>query len=92
MSTLDKDAINTALAELSGWEHQDDRLRRSFSFEDFQAAIAFINRVAALAEAANHHPELHNVYADVTIELTSHDAGGVTDRDVALARAISDAV
>lgn len=92
MSVLDHDAIRTALAELDGWELDGDAIRREFRFEDFRAAIAFINRIADLADAANHHPELTNVYATVTVVLTTHDAGGITTKDVDLARAIDGVV
>lgn len=83
MATLGPDDI-----ELEGWEHLGDRLRRTLELDSFRSAIDLIVRIADLAEAANHHPELTNVYSRVTVELTSHDAGGVTTRDVELARAI----
>ena len=92
MNTLHDDTVRTALEDLDGWELTGDRIRRELSFPGFREAIDFIVRVADLAEAADHHPELHNVDADVTIELTSHDAGGVTERDISLARAIDDVV
>lgn len=92
MSTLDTDTIRTALDDLDGWEFDGDRIRRELTFGGFREAIDFIGRVADLAEQADHHPELANVYADVTVVLTSHDAGGVTERDIALARAIDDVV
>lgn len=92
MNTLHDDTIRTALEDLDGWELTGDRIRRELTFPGFREAIDFIVRVADLAEAADHHPELHNVYADVTIELTSHDAGGVTERDISLARAIDEVV
>ncbi|MCC5949597.1 MAG: 4a-hydroxytetrahydrobiopterin dehydratase [Nitriliruptoraceae bacterium] len=92
MNTLDDDTIRTALEDLEGWERRDQAIHRSFSFDGFREAIAFINRVADLADAADHHPELANVYASVDITLTTHDAGGITQKDVALARAINDVV
>jgi 4a-hydroxytetrahydrobiopterin dehydratase len=88
MSTLDTDRIRTALDELDGWQLDGDRLVRELRFDSFRDAIAFINRVADLADAANHHPELTNVYSRVTVVLTTHDAGGVTQKDLDLARAI----
>ena len=77
-------------ATLPGWTPSDSRdaLRREFRFADFSAAWAFMSRVALLAEKHDHHPEWSNVYNRVTVELTTHDAGGLSDRDVALARAI----
>jgi 4a-hydroxytetrahydrobiopterin dehydratase len=88
MSLLDHDTVHDALAELDGWELDGNAIRRELRFDGFRDAIAFINRVADLADAADHHPELTNVYANVTIVLTTHDAGGVTEKDLDLARAI----
>ncbi|MFO7777445.1 MAG: 4a-hydroxytetrahydrobiopterin dehydratase [Nitriliruptoraceae bacterium] len=88
MSTLDHDAVRARLADLDGWELEGDAIRREFTFDGFREAIDFINRIADLADEANHHPELTNVYSNVTVVLTSHDAGGVTERDLALAAAI----
>ncbi|MEM7001455.1 MAG: 4a-hydroxytetrahydrobiopterin dehydratase [Pseudomonadota bacterium] len=73
-----------------GWQHQDDRLQRSFQFDNFQAAFAFMMRVAFLAEAMDHHPNWSNVYNRVEIALTTHDAGNtVTQKDLELAAAIN---
>ena len=79
-----------ALGRLKGWGHdaKADALTRDFKFKDFSEAFAFMTRGALLAQAANHHPEWSNVYNKVTICLTTHDAGGMTARDVALAEAI----
>ncbi|MEX0835686.1 MAG: 4a-hydroxytetrahydrobiopterin dehydratase [Nitriliruptor sp.] len=92
MSRLDGRAVDDALAELSGWERDGDAIVRELRFETFRDAIAFIVRVADVAEAADHHPELANVYSKVEVRLTSHDVGGITDRDVSLARAIDGVV
>lgn len=92
MNTLPDDTVRTALEDLEGWELVDDRIRRELTFPGFREAIDFIGRVADLAEAADHHPELCNVHASVTVELTSHDAGGITERDITLAHAIDDVV
>ncbi len=90
IARLDEGQIAEALATLPDWTLRTDGLaiERSFRFADFVAAFAFMTRVALLAERADHHPEWSNVYARVTITLTTHDAGGLTARDVALARAI----
>lgn len=88
MDTLDADTVRAALEDLDGWEVAGDTIRRELTFPGFREAIDFVVRVADLAEAANHHPELTNVYSTVTVVLTSHDAGGVTERDLTLARAI----
>jgi 4a-hydroxytetrahydrobiopterin dehydratase len=73
----------------AGWEVRDGKLHREFTFTDFSAAWAFMNRVALAAEKAGHHPDWSNSWNKVVIELTSHDARGITDRDVNLAEAIN---
>lgn len=79
-----------ALAELSGWSLADgrDALQRTFTFGNFVEAFGFMTKVAILAERADHHPEWFNVYNRVEIQLTTHDADGLSQRDVALAREI----
>jgi 4a-hydroxytetrahydrobiopterin dehydratase len=79
----------TETIEVAGWENAGDKLHREFEFGDFVEAFGFMSRVALLAEKANHHPEWSNVWNKVSIELTSHDAGGLTDRDRDLAEAIN---
>lgn len=71
-----------------GWTERDGGIERSYRFAGFTQAWAFMTRVAALAEAADHHPDWSNSWNKVDIRLTSHDVGGLTDRDTALARAI----
>ena len=88
MATRDDDTVRAALAGLGGWERSGDTIRRELVFDGFLDAIAFITRIAPLAEEADHHPELTNVYNSVTIVLTTHDEGGVTLKDIDLARAI----
>jgi 4a-hydroxytetrahydrobiopterin dehydratase len=68
-----------------GWAEVDGALERSFRFETFRGAVDFVNRVADLAEAENHHPDVRLGYRDVTLRWSTHTAGGVTDRDRALA-------
>ena len=85
------DAERAALRDtLPAWEQLPDRdaIRRSFRFADFSAAWGFMSRVALLAEKADHHPEWSNVWNRVEITLFTHDAGGLSARDVALAKAI----
>ncbi len=81
---------SAALAHLPAWTHepQRDALTRQFKFDDFSAAFAFMTRVALLAEKADHHPEWSNVYNRVGILLTTHDADGLSRRDIDLAMAI----
>jgi 4a-hydroxytetrahydrobiopterin dehydratase len=80
-----------ALARLSGWSEVDgrDAIRRTFRFADFSAAFGFMARAALVAEKLDHHPEWFNVYDRVEVTLATHDAGGVTERDVALAEAMN---
>ena len=81
------------LPTLTGWtlDPARDAIRKSYSFKDFPEAFAFMTRVALLAEKADHHPEWSNVWNKVEILLTTHDAGGLSMRDVALARGIDSA-
>jgi 4a-hydroxytetrahydrobiopterin dehydratase len=81
--------IHHKLAALPGWSLNSDKLYRRFVFVDFVDAFGFMSRVALLAEAVNHHPEWSNVYNRVEIHLTTHDAGGITERDFDLAQRIS---
>jgi 4a-hydroxytetrahydrobiopterin dehydratase len=87
---LDEDERAIALDELGDWDFDEgrDALTRQFVFGDFSEAFAFMARVAMLAEKADHHPEWSNVYNRVDIALTTHDAGGLSHRDVDLAKAI----
>lgn len=78
----------TRLARLVGWTMDGDRLRKQYELGSFAAAIAFVNRVAALADAADHHPDILVEYRKVTLTLTTHDAGGLSGRDFALAEKI----
>jgi len=95
MPTRLTDAERTALlARLPGWSlipaatNQTEAIRRRFTFADFSAAWGFMSRVALLAEAQNHHPDWSNVWNRVEITLSTHDSGGLTERDERLARAI----
>ena len=75
-------------ATLTQWQMDDDRLKRQWQFSDFSEAFAFMTRVALLAESRQHHPNWSNVYNRVTIELTTHDLGGLSNLDAELARSI----
>jgi 4a-hydroxytetrahydrobiopterin dehydratase len=90
MKKLSDTERTAALKDLGGWKLQSDRdaIERSIKFKDFSAAWGFMNRVALAAEAADHHPEWFNVYNRVDIVLSTHDAGGLTAKDVALAEKI----
>ncbi len=92
MPTRLTDAERATLPQtLAGWSLVEGReaIERSFRFRDFNEAWGFMNRVALLAESQNHHPDWSNVWNRVRIELSTHDAGGLTDNDVKLARAIN---
>jgi 4a-hydroxytetrahydrobiopterin dehydratase len=73
---------------LSGWELKDGKLQKSFKFSNFIEAFGFMTRIALEAEKINHHPEWSNVYNTVTVKLSTHDAGGITDYDIKLANII----
>ena len=86
---LGPEQIRTALVELHGWQLQNDKLVKMFSFASFREAVAFIVRLAFHAEEINHHPEIHNSYNRVEIMICTHEAGDkVTELDVRLARSI----
>ena len=89
-SKLTADQRETALRSLHGWVYdaEADAITHDFKFRTFSEAFAFMTRVALSAEKADHHPEWRNVYNQVSIALTTHDAGGLSDKDIALATAI----
>lgn len=80
--------IAAALAELDGWSRDGDKLSRELQFADFVTAFSFMTAAALVAERMNHHPEWFNVYRTVRVQLATHDAGGITSKDVELARAM----
>ena len=88
MATLSDDEIRTALERLPGWEHVEDAITRQYRLDGFAGAIAFVVRLSYAAEAANHHPDLDIRYDKVRITLSTHSEGGVTQKDLDLARAI----
>jgi 4a-hydroxytetrahydrobiopterin dehydratase len=88
MPRLTDDQARERAAALDGWELRGTAIRKQYRFDGFPAAIAFVNRVAELAEQADHHPDVLIEYDKVTLTLTSHDTGGLTERDFRLARRI----
>jgi 4a-hydroxytetrahydrobiopterin dehydratase len=90
MDTLNHEQIEAALAELDGWGFRDEGFVRTFRFADFVHAVDFVEELAEIAEAQKHHPDIDIRYNKVTLRLSSHDAGGVTQRDVRLAEAIQE--
>lgn len=88
-AALSLDQIQAALAGMPGWRLEGGKLLKVNTLKDFKAALALINAVGAVAEAHQHHPEIHNVWNQVTFQLCTHDAGHqVTEKDLTLARAI----
>ena len=87
MSRLNDAQIAQALRQTPGWERAGPEITRTYRFKDFREALAFVNRVGALAERAGHHPDIDIRYSAVTLALTSHDAGGLSGKDFELARA-----
>ncbi|MBN8980423.1 MAG: 4a-hydroxytetrahydrobiopterin dehydratase [Rhizobiales bacterium] len=88
---LTADARKQALDKLKGWSEVNgrDAIARTFTFKDFNEAFGFMTRVALIAEKNDHHPEWRNVYKTVEVVLSTHDAGGVTKKDIALAEAMN---
>lgn len=95
MPRLTPDQIDAALQDVPGWKHDGkttlNGIRKVYKFKDFKQAWTFMTKVAALADAADHHPEWSNAYNRVEIMLTTHSAGGVTEKDTALAASIEEA-
>ena len=85
MARLSEAGIAAKLAGVPGWRRRGNAVERTWTFDTFVEAVAFMNRVFALAEAANHHPDLLNSWTKVRIRFTTHDAGGLTARDFAMA-------
>ncbi|MBI3611515.1 MAG: 4a-hydroxytetrahydrobiopterin dehydratase [Nitrospirae bacterium] len=83
--------IQRRLKQLSGWRLADNAIKKQYVFESFMPAIRFVNRAAELAEAADHHPDMTIHYRKVTMSLSTHSAGGLTQKDFALAEQIDGA-
>lgn len=89
---LDEEEIAQRLKPLSEWTLSGDSLQRTLRFKDFVQSMAFVNRVAAIAEHQQHHPDILVRYNKVTLVLSTHDAGGITDKDFELAKALEGAI
>ena len=87
MPALPDDLIAERLADLTDWDRVGDEIVKRFEFRTFPEAIAFVDRLAVEAEAANHHPDIDIRYNRVRIALTTHDEGGISEKDFALAEA-----
>jgi 4a-hydroxytetrahydrobiopterin dehydratase len=88
MPLITETQITALLAEEPDWKLEEGKLVRDWSFKDFVAAMIFVNKIAALAEGAGHHPDIDIRYNKVRLGLVSHDAGGVTERDANMAKRI----
>lgn len=89
MQRLSEKEILVRLQDLKGWTLNEGALENQFELNDFKEALAFINKIGELSEAADHHPEIFNVYNKVNLRLSTHDADGITEKDFALASKIS---
>ncbi len=89
MMKLSKTDIDEELKSLPGWSVVNEKLHKEFQFDSFNQAFGFMTRAAMEIEKMNHHPEWFNVYNKITVELTTHDAGGITKNDVNLAKILN---
>ncbi|HJM79164.1 MAG TPA: 4a-hydroxytetrahydrobiopterin dehydratase [Nitrosopumilus sp.] len=89
MIKLSESDIIEKLKKLEGWTIDDNKLHKEFEFDSFNQAFGFMSRAAMEIEKMNHHPEWFNVYNKITVDLTTHDVGGITDNDVTLARILN---
>ena len=89
---LSSDEIQTELNKVAGWVIQDEKLLKEFQFSSFIEAFGFMTQLALVAESMNHHPEWFNVYNRVVIDLTTHDAGGISNLDFELASKANDLI
>ena len=86
---LSQEEIDEQLKSLPGWSVVNEKLHKEFLFDSFNQAFGFMTRAAMEIEKMNHHPEWFNIYNKITIELTTHDAGGITGNDINLARILN---
>jgi len=90
--SLSDEQIKNELQSLSGWTVKNGKLHKDFAFSDFAEAFSFMTKIALHAEKMNHHPEWFNVYNRISIDLMTHDAGGITQNDVELAKFIESVI
>ena len=88
MAALKTQQVDERVSSMAGWDRDGEAIRKQFKFKDFAAAMAFVNKVAQAAEAADHHPDIDIRYNQVTMALSTHSEGGVTEKDFALAAKI----
>jgi 4a-hydroxytetrahydrobiopterin dehydratase len=89
MAVLSDDEIDARLADLDGWTREGDAIKRQLKFDDFQASVDFVNRIAPAAEEMNHHPDLAISWNTVDCTLSTHSEGGLTENDFELAKQIT---
>ena len=89
LTALSSEQIQSELQNLSGWSLVDGKLHKEFQFDDFIQAFGFMTRAAIHAEKMNHHPEWFNVYNKLKVDLMTHDAGGITENDIKLAKILN---
>jgi len=92
MMRLSSEQISKQLKNLPGWSVKEEKLHRDFEFESFNQAFGFMTRAAMEIEKMNHHPEWFNVYNKLTVDLMTHDAGGITENDIELAKILNSLV
>ena len=86
MAALSDDDVKTRLSSLDGWEHKGDAIEKQFQFEDFTGSVEFVDRITPVANEMNHHPDLAISWNKVTVTLSTHSEGGLTDNDFELAQ------
>ena len=89
MIRLSSEQISEQLKNLPGWSVKEEKLHKDFEFDDFNQAFGFMTRAAMHIEKMNHHPEWFNVYNKITVDLMTHDAGGITENDIKLAKILN---
>jgi 4a-hydroxytetrahydrobiopterin dehydratase len=88
MPLLSDEEVERRLAALSGWEREGDAIRRSFKLQDFKGSVDFVNSITPVAEEMNHHPDIEISWDTVTVSITTHSEGGLTENDFELASKI----
>jgi 4a-hydroxytetrahydrobiopterin dehydratase len=91
MAALSDDEVKARLSELDGWEQDGNAIQKQFQFDDFTGSVDFVNRITPVANEMNHHPDLAISWNKVTVTLSTHSEGGLTDNDFELARRIDQA-
>jgi 4a-hydroxytetrahydrobiopterin dehydratase len=92
MIRISTEKVSEEIKNLPGWSIKDEKLHKDFEFESFNQAFGFMTRAAMEIEKMNHHPEWFNVYNRLSVDLTTHDAGGITENDIQLAKILNSLV